>query len=173
MWGRGTNYQSKKSICFDADIFSILFDARPATQVPFLRNAIALFNKNIQKPDFDFGLFVTGTLKKILTTGSSANQDSLQDWIQTAKKYYTRIEDYSEVDRVQFHGQRSYHIPSSSIWFNNGTDESIPDSTWEQVKINELIIGLTSRFKAAETTPIQQLKMFLDFEKLYEQHGEK
>ncbi|MEV9641480.1 ATP-binding protein [Mammaliicoccus sciuri] len=165
---QGNKLPIKKEYLFDADILSILFDARPATQVPFLRNAVALFNKNVQKSDFDFGLFVTGTLKKILTTGSSVNQDSLQDWIQTAKKYHTRIEDYSEVDGIQFHGsQRCYHIQSSSIWFNNGADEAIPDSTWEQVKINRLIIGLTSRFKALETTPIQQLKMFLDFQKVH------
>lgn len=165
---QGNKLPIKKEYLFDADILSILFDARPATQVPFLRNAVALFNKNVQKSDFDFGLFVTGTLKKILTTGGSVNQDSLQDWIQTAKKYHTRIEDYSEVDGIQFHGsQRCYHLQSSSIWFNNGADEAIPASTWEQVKINRLIIGLTSRFKAPETTPIQQLKMFLDFQKVH------
>ena len=165
---QGNKLPIKKEYLFDADILSILFDARPATQVPFLRNAVALFNKNVQKSDFDFGLFVTGTLKKILTTGGSVNQDSLQDWIQTAKKYHTRIDDYSEVDGIQFHGsQRCYHIQRSSIWFNNGADEAIPDSTWEQVKINRLIIGLTSRFKAPETTPIQQLKMFLDFQKVH------
>lgn len=165
---QGNKLPIKKEYLFNADILSILFDARPATQVPFLRNAIALFNKKVQRPNFDFGSFVTRTLKKILTTGSSVNQESLQDWIQTAKKYHTKIEDYSEVDRIQFHNtQRSYQIPNSGIWFNNGADEAIPENIWDQVKVNELIIGLTSCFKVADTTSTQQLKMFLDFQRVH------
>lgn len=43
----GQKMPIKKSYLFDPDILAILFDARPATQVPFLRNALRTFNNSI------------------------------------------------------------------------------------------------------------------------------
>lgn len=50
---KGNKLPVKKKYLFDADILSILFDARPATQVPFLRNALKLWDeKNLMEREW-------------------------------------------------------------------------------------------------------------------------
>lgn len=75
----------KDEYLFNTDILSILFDARPATQVPFLRKAINVWNDSKFNGE-TFAKFVVGTIKKILTTGEDASSDAKDNWIQVAKK---------------------------------------------------------------------------------------
>lgn len=82
----------KDEYLFNADILSILFDARPATQVPFLRKAINVWN-NSKFNGETFAKFVVGTIKKILTTGEDASSDAKDNWIQVAKKEILRVFD--------------------------------------------------------------------------------
>ena len=44
-----------KDYILDADILSILFDAKPGTQVPFLRNAMRTYNEKIKNSATTFG----------------------------------------------------------------------------------------------------------------------
>lgn len=82
----------KDEYLFNADILSILFDARPATQVPFLRKAINVWNDSKFNGE-TFAKFVVGTIKKILTTGEDASSDAKDNWIQVAKKEILRVFD--------------------------------------------------------------------------------
>lgn len=74
----------KKDYLFDADILSILFDARPATQVPFLRNALKIFNKDI-KDEIAFADIEIGLLKRIIQEHRNVSADSLNNWVYAAK----------------------------------------------------------------------------------------
>ncbi|MCP9356725.1 ATP-binding protein [Liquorilactobacillus satsumensis] len=157
----------KKDYLFNADILSILFDAKPATQVPFLRRALNLFKEKISSPNPNFGNLFVGTLKKILTTGNAANQDSLQDWIQTAKKYYNDSIVYNNLDKLRYTSHESYQIIGTDIYFNRGTIDAIPDCRWDCLKIKIISSELDKIFNDETKTPIRKLQIFLDFQKVY------
>ena len=158
----------KEEYILDSEILSILFDARPATQVPFLRQALKLYKEVTSRNEFNFGNFVTGTLKKILTSGNSIPQDSLDNWIETAKKYSEYNDDtFSEMDKIQFNSSKnSYYYKSEDIivYFNSGSKDSIPYSNLEKIKLNRIIEILNVKFNESQNL-IDRLLMFLDFQK--------
>lgn len=158
----------KEEYILDSEILSILFDARPATQVPFLRQALKLYKEVTSRNEFNFGKFVTGTLKKILTSGNSIPQDSLDNWIETAKKYSENNDDtFSEIDKIQFNSSKnSYYYKSEDIivYFNSGSKDSIPYSNLEKIKLNRIIEILNEKFNESQNL-IDRLLMFLDFQK--------
>jgi uncharacterized protein len=163
---RGRKLPVERKYIFDADILSILFDARPATQVPFLRSSIKEFNEKLSTTHFDFGAYTIGTLKKILTSGSSTNQDSFQDWVDTAKKYLRNKDLFSELDQIrQING--NYKIDTPEIWFNSGSNEGITPEKLEKSGILKVSEELKKLFNSLRNTPIHQLQMFLDFQKVH------
>lgn len=153
---------------FDPDILSILFDARPATQVPFLRSAIKEFNSKVYTSNFDFGAYVVGTLKKILTSGSAANQDSFQDWIGTAKKYLNNNALFSKLDQIKQQTNGNYKIDGTQqIWFNSGSTEAISQSALNDSGITQISDELKKLFNSLRKEPILQLEIFLHFQKVH------
>ncbi|WP_391483852.1 ATP-binding protein [Lactiplantibacillus plantarum] len=159
-----------KDYLFDSDILSILFSASVATQTPFLKKAVSLFNREYENTNFDFGKFVCGTLKKILTSGASANQDSLQDWIQTAKKYSQRNDIYSVADQLQYNASNSsYYIDTvyGRVYFNSGSDNAISDMDWSNLKGANMEKELSNYWKLGTRTPIEKLEVFLDFQRVH------
>lgn len=164
----GRKLPVKSKYLFDADILSILFDARPATQVPFLRSSMEKFNEISTSDDFDFGSYVTGTLKKILTSGLSVNQDSLQDWIDTAKKYYNDNNSYSEINKIEQRNNGAFLISGpNEIWFNSGSEDGISLEKLEKSKIMLISERLNDYFHNVQTTPIRKLQIFLDFQRVH------
>ncbi|MGC5538501.1 ATP-binding protein [Enterococcus faecium] len=157
----------KKEYLFDSDILSILFDARSATQVPFLRSSIREFKEKQNDPSFNFGLYVTGTLKKILTTGFSVNEDSLQDWLEVAKKYLNKDVDFEYLDQIVHCNNGNFRIKSKNIWFNNGAEQNIPESDLNRSRITNISNKLKEYFDNNKSNPLQQLKIFLDFQKVH------
>ncbi|MEB8401543.1 DUF87 domain-containing protein [Enterococcus casseliflavus] len=157
----------KKEYLFDSDILSILFDARSATQVPFLRSSIREFKEKQNDPSFNFGLYVTGTLKKILTTGFSVNEDSLQDWLEVAKKYLNKDVDFEYLDQIVHCNNGNFRIKSKDIWFNNGAEQNIPESDLDRSGITNISNKLKKYFDNNKSNPLQQLKIFLDFQKVH------
>ncbi|WP_334427399.1 MULTISPECIES: ATP-binding protein [unclassified Levilactobacillus] len=159
-----------KNYLFDADILSTLFSATAATQAPFLKKAVSLFNEKYDDMNFEFGKFVCGTLKKILTSGSSANQDSIQDWIQSCKKYVQGENIYSEIDKIQFNStNENYYIDTTNgkIYFNVGSEATISDSVWIYLKGGEIENALSDYWKSSNRTPIEKLAVFLDFQRVH------
>ena len=157
----------KEEYILDPEILSILFDARPATQVPFLRQALKLYKEVTSRSKFNFGNFVTGTLRKILTSGNSIPQDSLDNWIETAKKYSDNNDDiFSEIEKIQFNSSKNsyYYKCEEFIYFNSGSKDSIPDSSLEKIKLNRIIEKLNEKFTESQNL-IDRLLIFLDFQK--------
>ena len=73
----------KSNYLFDADILSILFDARPATQVPFLKKSVSKFLKI--KTENEFSSLEIGLLISILRLIKGNNSlDALDNWIGAA-----------------------------------------------------------------------------------------
>lgn len=64
----------------DADILSILFDARPATQVPFLRNAIKTYKKKIND-EADFASMEIGLLISIVESFRTTGYEAVNNWV--------------------------------------------------------------------------------------------
>lgn len=156
---------------FDADILAILFDARPATQVPFLRRAIDEFNNKRNEKNFNFGNYVVGTLKRILTSGQSVNQDSLQDWIDTAKKYINNKNLFSILDLTTQYNNGDFCFcdkEGNKRWFNKGSVEAINPAILEMSGIIKLSTALNSCFENFSNHPIDQLKIFLDFQRVHQ-----
>lgn len=152
---------------FDADILSILFDARPATQVPFLRSAIREFNKKNSLAQYDYGAYFVGTLKKILTSGTAVNQDSVQDWINTAKKYLDKSL-FVNLDQLKQYSSGNYKIEGTPpMWFNNGSSEAILPEVLKDSGIDEISKKLTELFADLDSEPIKKLEVFLNFQKVH------
>lgn len=159
----GRKIPIKKDYLFNADILSILFDARAATQVPFLRRAINLWNeKNFNGQTF--ANFVVGTIKVILTTGDAASSDAKDNWIKTAKKY---VSDEALFDNLS---TLAYHSLYKSYYYNNGEyindKSSLQTSAIEFLKIDQITSVLAEFFEQADE--ISRLKMHLEFQKIHQ-----
>lgn len=157
-----------KKYLFDADILSILFNATIATQVPFLRNAIKFYIDN----KFDgssFSKLVVGTYKKILTTGSSARAGAKIDWENIANKYIQDDSLFTELNQLTYYSTNHSYQVDQNTWVNENT--VISDDILKRLL---LIGGSQERIseKIAEvfekSSEIQRLKMFLDFQKIFE-----
>lgn len=91
-----------KDYILDADILSILFDAKPGTQVPFLRNAMRTYNEKIKNSATTFGQMEIGLLKRIIVSHKSVNATSLNDWLEVAEKMNVNSDLLSKLKKNAF-----------------------------------------------------------------------
>ena len=152
---------------FDADVLSILFDARPATQVPFLRRAINLWNEQ----NFDgnkISKFVVGTVKKVLTSGDAANSDAKDNWISVAKTYISNNDLFDKLESLTYHTQQKAYFYQG----NTGEREYINDksemsfSAINYLKLPKILQELTKSFDSIDQ--INKLKFHLEFQKVHQ-----
>lgn len=155
----------KKSYLFDPDILAILFDARPATQVPFLRNALRIFNNSITDEQ-KFAELELGLLKSIITGTGSVGADALENWIKAAET--VGITD-DILEGLKGNSSRKYYgnlvINSSdgqTIIFKDG---QITSNGEVSLKLRELKEKLSESYQQA--SPIYKLSYFLEFQKVY------
>lgn len=160
-----------KEYLFDPDILSILFNATAATQVPFLRNALKYYNENDMNGT-QFARLVVGIYKKILTTGNSARPGAKDDWETLANSYVKNDRVFENIKNLVYNStHNSYKLDSENmiIWIN--PNEEIKDSILKTLCIisdtNNGISELLAEIFNNETE-IQKLKMFFDFQKIYE-----
>lgn len=166
--GEGNKIPIKKEYLFNADILSILFDARAATQVPFLRKSIQLWNER----DFNgtsIAKFVVGTIKKFLTSGDAAGADAKDNWIAVAKKY---IDDNSLFEALSGLG---YNSSTNAYTYNNehtgammyiNEKSSIEQYHLQYLKMDQIERGLASYFDSADEST--KLKFHLEFQKVHQ-----
>ena len=162
----GVKLPVKKEYLFNADILSILFDARSATQVPFLRRAIDLWNKK----NFDgdgIAKFVVGTIKKILTSGDAASSDAKDNWISVANSFINNDSLFNELKGLEYHSQRKAYM-----YMNNGEKKYINDKSdmlpedIDYLNLNQIKDELSRTFES--NNEIKKLKMHLDFQKVHQ-----
>ena len=152
---------------FDPDILSILFGATTATQVPFLRKSLKIWNER-QFNGESIAHFVVGTLKRILTTGNSASLDSKDNWISIAEKYIDN--DLFDVLKSNLHYNYNTEAYYTAV---NGTNNyiinpntPIADFELKYLKIDEIERDLKLKFDSL--SEFDKLKFHLDFQKVHQ-----
>ncbi|NHI75775.1 ATP-binding protein [Lactococcus petauri] len=168
----GDKIPIKKEYLFNADILAILFDARSATQVPFLRKAINLWDEK----DFNgssFSHFVVGTIKKILVGGDAASSDAKDNWISVAKKYMDDHSVFENLSSLVYHStHKSYRFDGEHPSIKSFDDRYINDkSNFKSVAIDFLYLDkIASQLEKFfnEADEISKLKMHLEFQKVHQ-----
>jgi len=152
---------------FDPDILSILFGATSATQVPFLRKSLKIWNER-QFNGESISHFVVGTLKRILTTGNSASLDSKDNWITIAEKYIDN--DLFDVLKSNLHYNYNTEAYYTVVNGNNNyiinPNTPIADFEIKYLKIDEIERNL--KFKFDSLSEFDKLKFHLDFQKVHQ-----
>ena len=132
---------------FDPDILSILFGATTATQVPFLRKSLKIWNER-QFNGESIAHFVVGTLKRILTTGNSASLDSKDNWISIAEKYIDN--DLFDVLKSNLHynynTEAYYTVVNGTNNYIINPNTPIADFELKYLKIDEIERDLKLKF---------------------------
>lgn len=152
---------------FDPDILSILFGATIATQVPFLRKALKIWEEN----KFDgtsIARFVVGTLKKILTTGNSASLDSKDNWTSIAEKYINSDLFTVLKSNLYYNSARESYFTkrNGDTCYIINANTPIENSEIHYLRINEIEEALCNEFDALPE--IDKLKFHLDFQKVHQ-----
>ena len=158
---KGNKLKVKKEYLFDPDILSILFDARPATQVPFLRTAIKRFNeiKNAEQ----FSKLEVGLLEKLITGHRSVASDSIDNWCQAANLIGVNEE---LLENIKLH----FYLQYGQLEIrNNGTliveGEQITEEGRETLRLDKIKNELENIYE--KTNDINKLRYFLEFQKVY------
>lgn len=162
--GMDKKFPVTKEYLFDPDVLSLLFDARPATQVPFLRTSINTYKKDI-KNEADFAKMEIGLLIKILETFKTSGIEAVNNWIDACEK--------TTVDKNLLSGLKSFQ---SRLEYGNTEFKSedgrvlilnnkLTESGKEYFKMEELEKGLQQFYKNSNF--LTRLRSFLEFQKVY------
>lgn len=161
---KGKRLPVKRKYLFDADILAILFDARPATQIPFLRTALKTFNEKIKDADSFVSLEI-GLLLSIIKGTKSVSGDAVDNWIIAAetigidKQHFSGLE--NNISKNVYGNLQIMSETGKEIL----KDGQITDQGKEELKIEDLKRELKNLFNAAN--PIQRLNYFLLFQRVY------
>lgn len=159
----GDKLPVKKEYIFDPDILAILFDARPATQVPFLRNALKTF-KGIED-ESQFARLEIGLLKRLILEHRSVSSDSIENWISAAKNMGINS-DYLEKVKL------AYHIEYGNLKVYDIINGKtiVKDEQFTEDGISELgldFIEQDMKTLYLNATPINKLDFFLGFQRVF------
>lgn len=161
----GNKLPVKKEYIFDADILSILFDARPATQVPFLRNALKVWKEN----DFNgskFANFVVGTIKKILTTGDAASSEAKNNWIAVANDFIRNEQLFENLKGLEYLSiTKAYKFNQNGDKYINNKSE-LGDMEAEYLKLRLITDQIATKFD--QSSEITRIKIHLEFQKIHQ-----
>lgn len=161
----GQKIPIKESYLFDPDILAILFDARPATQVPFLRNAIKVFNNTINDGE-QFAEFEVGLLVSIIKGMKSVSFDALDNWIKAAEVVGIEDELLEGLKKNRFrleYGNPKMTTPGGEVKILE--DNQITDEGKKYLKIDDLKESISEYYEQA--SPIRKLSYFLEFQRVY------
>lgn len=150
-----------KDYILDADILSILFDAKPGTQVPFLRNAMRTYNEKIKNSATTFGQMEIGLLKRIIVSHKSVNATSLNDWLEVAEKMNVNSDLLAKLKELHF------YTDYGNLKIENGyiDREQLSQYGIKELKINEIEDEVISIFETS--SEFEKLKYFLAFQRVY------
>jgi len=161
---QGRKLPIKRDYLFDADILAILFDARPATQVPFLRNALKTYKEKITDAD-SFANIEIGLLISIIKGTKSVAGDALENWIAAAENIGVKKEKLQGLEDnfvKNVYGNLEIKSKAGTAILKDG---QITEEGKNELKINDIENELTALFNIAN--PIQKLNYFLQFQKVY------
>lgn len=153
-----------KEYLFDPDVLALLFDARPATQVPFLRTSINTYKKNI-KDGTDFAEMEIGLLIKILETFRTSGVEAVNNWVDACEK--------TTVDKNLLSGLKSFQsrldFGNTQFMSDDGhmiiSNNKLTDAGKTYLKIEEINSALKEFYNKSNF--LMRIKSFLEFQKVY------
>ena len=155
----------KSNYLFDEDILSILFDARPATQVPFLKKSVSKFLKI--KTENEFSSLEIGLLISILRLIKGNNSlDALDNWIGAAlnvgidKGLLNKLSEFSS--NFSYGNQKLKNSEGEVIL----EDTQLTDEGEKYLKIDEIETSLENIY--SNSSKLIQFLIFLEFQRVYE-----
>ncbi len=157
--GTGDKIPVVRKYFFDPDILSILFSARPATQVPFLRSTVKSF-LDIETAD-KFAQLEIGLLSKLIKDFKIVGFENLDAWFKVAEKYNV---DTTFFDLIKNGMERDFQqltvIINGETIINQGTIVNT-DAT----KIKRTEISLKTVYSNSDE--FTKFMMFMDFQRIY------
>ncbi len=152
-----------KKYLFDADILSILFDAKPATQIPFLRNAMRRYNK-IQSSE-EFAQLECGLLKALFRDFKNIEVRSIEDWINNALNMGVESEFLLKLSDMlsSYYGKlqiTDVSTDQTEVVFDNF--QLTPYGENKFIKLRENMAGTYNHLPE-----LKKLKAFLVFQKIF------
>ena len=153
-----------KDYFLDPEFLSLLFSARKATQVPFLKNAIRKY-KEI-KNENDFGSMELGLLRKILKTLSKVGKSILEEWVSIAQEMGIKnafLEQLQNAGNFNGNGELVFYT------HENGRRDKIVSAgsitPFGESQLSNLKPELAKVYK--EKSQIEKLLYFLKFQKIF------
>lgn len=146
---------------FDPDILSILFSARPGTQVPFLRSAVHKF-LGINKAE-EFARLEVGLFKSLIHDFKNVNYENLNDWINIAKKYDVDSPLFSS---LQDNMKRDYQNLTLVTSLNH--EKAIDQGGILEIghiELNKIEKRLADSYEASDE--LTKFSMFMAFQRIY------
>lgn len=160
----GRKLPVERKYLFHPDILAILFDARPATQVPFLRTALKTFNEKITDAKSFVDLEI-GLLFSIIKGSKSVNEDSIDNWKTAAENCGVDKQYFSGLDSFftkSVYGNLEITSTSGQSILSNG---QITDQGKVELKIDKLSTELNRIYSSSNE--INRLNYFLQFQRVY------
>ena len=153
-----------KDYFLDPEFLSLLFSARKATQVPFLKNAIRKY-KEI-KNEVDFGRLEIGLLRTILEELSKVGKSILGEWVSIAQEMGIKsafLEQLREVANMNSTGELVY------VYDENRDKHNIVEygliTKYVESQLSNLKYELEEVYKGK--SKLEKLLYFLKFQKIY------
>lgn len=154
-----------KDYLFEPDILAILFDATPATQVPFLRSALKTFNEKIND-EKDFAVLEIGLLRSLIEKPKDCNPEPLKMWTEISKKLGVDNKLIGNLENISMNldygNMKVEERGSGTIIMEKG---GLTIAGERLLRLDEIEKSLQEEF--LNKTPIMQLYFFLEFQKLY------
>lgn len=150
----------------DADILSMLFSARPATQIPFLRNAVKKF-KLITDAQM-FAKMEIGLIRKIIESFKITGTEAVDNWVRACGILGVdkqKLQPFSEIAHYQQYGNQILNPSSGNQNQKLLTNGKINTDGESYFKFEDIKIELEAIYRGL--SPLKKLHYFLEFEKVY------
>lgn len=147
----------------DPDLLSILFDAKPGTQVPFLRDALRKY-KSIQN-EIVFACLEVGLLTTILKDRKNIDRVTLEKWIKVGELLGLNdslLEPFKECSKELSYGNTNIKNKKGELLFKNDQITEEGDAYFGFDKLRD---ELADKFKSV--SEIKKLYFFIEFQRVY------
>lgn len=153
-----------KEYLFDADILSILFDAKPATQIPFLRNALRKY-KGIDTPK-KFAKLECGLLITLFRDFRNIEVRSIEDWVQNSLNIGVESDFLLKISNMLGNDFGKLKMADVSVDGDQKIFENYQLTEYGRNKFNQLALSMADAYE--KLSELRKLKFFLEFQKIYE-----
>jgi hypothetical protein len=152
-----------KKYLLDPDLLSILFDAKPGTQVPFLRDTLRKY-KSI-KTEKDFADLEVGLLITILQNQKNIDRVTLEKWIKIGELLGLNdslLKPLKKCSKEFSYGNTKIENENNELLLKN---DKITDAGNHYFKFDDLKEELANTFKSV--SEIKKLYFFIEFQRVF------